>query len=144
MTANTGTATIKDVMTPTPITLPTSAFAWDAARLMKEQDIGDVVVVDDERVCGIVTDRDLVVRVVSEGRDPSRTTVGEICSENLKTVSPGDPIDHAVRLMREEALRRLPVTENGKPVGIVSIGDLAVQRDPESALADISAAPGNE
>lgn len=144
MTTKAGTATIKDVMTPSPITLPTSAFAWDAARLMKEQDIGDVIVIEDDRVCGILTDRDLVVRVVSEGRDPSRTTVGEICSENLKTVSPGDSVEDAVRLMREAALRRLPVTESGKPVGIVSIGDLAVQRDPDSALADISAAPGNE
>jgi CBS domain-containing protein len=144
MTATAGTQTVQDVMTTTPITVPPSAFAWDAARLMKEQDIGDVIVVDGDRLCGIVTDRDLVVRVMGEGRDPSRTTIGEICSENVKTVSPADPVDEAVHLMRQSALRRLPVTQKGKPVGVVSIGDLAVERDPDSALADISAAAPNQ
>ncbi|MGH9049331.1 MAG: CBS domain-containing protein [Acidimicrobiia bacterium] len=135
---------VKELMTTSPVTIPPTAFAWDAARLMKEQDIGDVIVVDGDRLCGIVTDRDLVVRVIGEGRDPSRTTIGEISSENVKTVSPDDDADEAVRLMREQALRRLPVTENGKPVGVVSIGDLAVERDPDSALADISAAAPNQ
>ena len=144
MTATAGTQTVQDLMTATPVTVPPTAFAWDAARLMKEQDIGDVIVVDGDRLCGIVTDRDLVVRVIGEGRDPSRTTIGEICSEDLQTVNPGDPTDEAVRLMRQKALRRLPVTENGKAVGVVSIGDLAVERDRDSALADISAAAPNQ
>jgi CBS domain-containing protein len=144
MTATAGTQTVKDVMTSAPISVPPSAFAWDAARLMKEQNIGDVIVMDGDRLCGIVTDRDLVVRVIGEGRDPSRTPVGEICSEDLVTVSPKDNTEDAARVMREHAIRRLPVTENGKPVGIVSIGDLAVERDPKSALADISAAAPNE
>ncbi|HEX6310308.1 MAG TPA: CBS domain-containing protein [Acidimicrobiia bacterium] len=144
MTATAGTQRVKDVMTSTPITVPPTAFAWDAARLMKEQDIGDVIVVDGDEVQGIVTDRDLVVRVMGEGRDPSRTAIGEICSGDLHTVSPSDPADEAIRVMREHALRRLPVIDDGRPVGVVSIGDLAVERDPDSALADISAAAPNQ
>lgn len=136
--------TVKDVMTPDPVTVPTTAFAWDAARLMKEQDIGDVIVVDDGHIAGIVTDRDLVTRVIGEGLDPSRTPVREICSRELVTVAPDDAPEQAIELMRTRALRRIPVTEDGQPVGIVSIGDLAVDRDPESALADISAAPAND
>jgi CBS domain-containing protein len=131
-------------MTPNPITVPSPATAWDAARLMKEQGIGDVLVVEGDRLAGIVTDRDLVVRVMAEGREPVATPVGEIASDEIKSVSPDDPVDHAVGLMREAALRRLPVTQNGYVVGVVSIGDLAVEREPGSALADISAAPPNQ
>ena len=140
----TTTQKVKDLMTTSPVTVPPTALAWDAARLMKEQDIGDVIVVEGDRLRGIVTDRDLVVRVLAEGRDPSGTTIGEISSENVQTVGPDDPAEEAVRVMREQALRRLPVFENGKPVGVVSIGDLAVERDPDSALADISAAAPNQ
>jgi len=140
----TSTQKVKELMTTSPVTIPPTAFAWDAARLMKERDIGDVIVVDGDRLRGIVTDRDLVVRVLAEGRDPSSTTIGEISSENVKTVGPDDPAEEAVRLMRQQALRRLPVIDNGKPVGVVSIGDLAVERDPDSALADISAAAPNQ
>jgi CBS domain-containing protein len=111
---------------------------------MKEQGIGDVLVVEGDRLAGIVTDRDLVVRVMAEGREPVATPVGEIASDEIKSVSPDDPVDHAVGLMREAALRRLPVTQNGYVVGVVSIGDLAVEREPGSALADISAAPPNQ
>ena len=136
--------TVQDFMTPDPITVPASAATLDAARLMKEQDIGDVIVVDDGQITGIVTDRDLVTRVLGENRDASRTPVGEICSRELVTVAPDDPPEQAIELMRARALRRLPVTQNGQAIGIVSIGDLAVERDPESALADISAAPAND
>ena len=134
---------VKDVMTSAPITLPTNALASDAARLMKDQDIGDVLVVDGDNVRGIVTDRDLVVRVIAEGRDAMDTPVGEICSTDIKAVRPDDPVDEAIRVMRMQALPRLPVTQNGKPVGVLSIGDLAMERDPSSALADISAAQAN-
>ena len=120
---------VKDVMTSAPITLPTNALASDAARLMKDQDIGDVLVVDGDNVRGIVTDRDLVVRVIAEGRDAMDTPVGEICSTDIKAVRPDDPVDEAIRVMRMQALRRLPVTQNGKPVGVLSIGDLAMERD---------------
>jgi CBS domain-containing protein len=134
---------VQDVMTPDPITLPETASLVDAAQKMREAGIGDVVVLDDGAVCGIVTDRDIVVRGIAEGRDPGSTTLAEVCSHELTTLSPDDQVGTAARLMREHAVRRLPVVKRGRPVGILTIGDLAVQQDPESALADVSAAPPN-
>jgi CBS domain-containing protein len=135
---------IRDVMTTNPETLPESTTVREAAETMRANDIGDVVIVDDNgAISGILTDRDIVVRVVAEGRDPRVTRIGDIASRELTAVSPDDPVDRAVQLMRERAIRRVPVVDKGKPVGIVSIGDLALDRDPDSALADISAAPPN-
>ncbi|MFI2352764.1 CBS domain-containing protein [Streptomyces sp. NPDC019443] len=93
---------------------------------------------------GLVTDRDLVVRVLAEGRNVDEATVSQACSADLVAVSPDDDIDRAVQLMREQAVRRLPVVENERPVGIVSLGDLAIERDPSSALGDISSAEPNQ
>ena len=84
-----------------------------------------------------------MVRALAEGRDPARTTVGEICSRELTTLSPNDAIGDAEKTMRARAIRRLPVVEGGRPVGIVSLGDLAVERNPDSTLGGISAAPPN-
>jgi CBS domain-containing protein len=135
---------IVDVMTPNPLTLPESTLVLEAAEAMRANDIGDVIVTDDRgKLLGIVTDRDVVVRVVAEGRDPRATRVGDIASRDLTAVAPSDRIDHAVDLMRTRAIRRLPVVDQERPVGIVSIGDLALHRDPDSALADISGAPPN-
>jgi signal-transduction protein with cAMP-binding, CBS, and nucleotidyltransferase domain len=135
---------IRDVMSMDPITVPAEAGIATAARAMKESDIGDVLVLDDkDQVCGIVTDRDIVVRVVAEGLDPSETKLGDICTRDLESVSPQNSVDDAVRLMSQKAIRRLPVIEDGKPVGIVSLGDLAITQDPDSGLADISEAPPN-
>jgi CBS domain-containing protein len=135
---------VEEVMTPNPVTVQRTETLTTVARRMREEDIGPVVIMDNGAVCGIVTDRDIVVRAIAEGRNPQETKVGEICSKDLTTISKGDSVDDAVRLMREKAIRRLPVVEGGKPVGIVSIGDLAQERDPESALADISTAPPNK
>jgi CBS domain-containing protein len=135
---------IRDVMTTNPQTLPESTTVREAAETMRANDIGDVVVVDDDgKLSGILTDRDIVVRVVAEARDPRATRIGDIASRELTAVSPDDPVERAVQLMRERAIRRLPAVERNKVVGIVSIGDLALDRDPDSALADISAAPPN-
>jgi CBS domain-containing protein len=136
--------TIKDVMTHDPIMLPEDTPVTEAATAMRESDIGDVIVLDQtDQVCGMVTDRDVTVRVVAEGRDPSKTRLGEICSRNLASVAPDDSVGDALKVMSEKAIRRLPVIDAGRPVGIVSIGDLAMDHDPDSALADISAAPPN-
>jgi len=89
----------------------------------------------------MVTDRDLVVRSLAEARDPATTTLADICSHPILSVSPTDSVEHAVRLMRTHAIRRVPVVDRGQAVGIVSLGDLAVERDPHSALGEISAAP---
>jgi CBS domain-containing protein len=134
---------IHDVMTPHPVTLPSTALVQEAARAMREQAIGDVIVIENNQVCGIVTDRDIVVRTVAEARDPAITTLADICSHAVHTVTPTDSIEQAVWLMRTHAIRRLPVVEDGRAVGLVSLGDLAVTREPDSALGEISAAPPN-
>jgi CBS domain-containing protein len=135
---------IRDVMTSDPTTFPEEATAVDAARSMRDDDIGDVLVVRDGELVAVVTDRDIAVRVVAEDRSPAETTLGEVASKELATVSPDDSIADAVRIMRELALRRIPVVEGKRPIGVVSIGDLAIERDSDSALADISAAKPNE
>jgi CBS domain-containing protein len=134
---------LREIMTQNPVTVQTTDSVVAAARSMRDGNIGDVVVVERGEIQGILTDRDIVVRALAEGRDPARTTVGEICSRELTTLAPSDAIAHAVTIMRERAVRRLPVVDGGRPVGIVSLGDLAVERDPESALGAISAAPPN-
>ncbi len=135
---------IQDLMTPDLKSLEATASVRAAAELMRESDIGDVVVLENNRLCGIVTDRDIVVRVLADGSDPGMVTVGDICSRELTTVPPTASIDDAIRLIRQKAIRRLPVVEdNGEILGIISIGDIAVAKDRESALADVSAAPPN-
>jgi CBS domain-containing protein len=114
------------------------------AALMRDKKIGDVLVTDAQsKLCGIVTDRDLVVRAIAEGKDPSKLTAGEVCSGQPATLREDSSIDDAVSLMRAKKVRRVPVVRDGTPVGIVSIGDLARQKDPDSALAEISAAAPN-
>ena len=111
---------------------------------MRQHDTGVIIVTDGGRVAGIVTDRDITIRVVAEDK-PSTTQISEAYSTGeLATIGPDTSIDQAVQLMRSKAVRRLPVVENDQAVGIVSIGDLAMERDDDSALADISAATGNQ
>lgn len=132
--------TVEEIMTRDPRTIDASDTIADAARVMRDGDIGDVVVVEGGQVSGIVTDRDIVIRGVADGRDPDSTAVSDVCTTGVETIEPGASVDDAVRRMRESDIRRLPVTKNGRPVGIVSLGDLAVEREPDSTLADISAA----
>jgi len=134
---------IRDVMTPDPVCVDPHASAVEAARKMREVDAGAILVTEGDELRGLVTDRDIVVRAIADGRDPSGVEVQEICSAELEALSPEDDVDRAVQLMRERHVRRIPVVEGGHPVGIVSIGDLALARDERSALADISGAPGN-
>jgi CBS domain-containing protein len=116
---------IKDVMTDRPRTCEPRTTVLEAARLMKEEDVGSIPVVQDGRAVGLVTDRDIVLRVVAEGRDPSMTTVGDIASGELVTVESGQPLDEALALMAHHRVRRLPVIENAKLVGIVAQADAA-------------------
>jgi CBS domain-containing protein len=134
---------ISEIMTVAPETVEASAPARDAARAMRDGDLGALLVLDGGDLYGIVTDRDVAIRLVAEDRDPARTTVGDIASRDPTTIESHRPEQEAVALMRERALRRLPVVEAGQPVGILSLGDLAVERDSDSALADISASDPN-
>jgi CBS domain-containing protein len=134
--------TIEKVMTTDPVTIPAAAPVLDAAQAMRRSHIGDVIVIDDsDQIAGIVTDRDIAIRVVAEGRDPSATKIEDIYSKDIEVLAPDDSVADAVKLMSEKAIRRIPVVADGRPVGIVSLGDLARSRDPKSALAAISAAP---
>lgn len=130
-------------MTPAPVALPADTPVTEAAKKMRDQGIGTVLVHDDARLCGLVTDRDIVVRAIAENRSPAATMLGAICSDRLVTVGPDDSTGAAVRLMRANAVRRIPVVEEGQAIGILSLGDLAIERDESSALADVSAAPPN-
>jgi CBS domain-containing protein len=135
---------VRDIMTAAPVTVEPQTSVTTVAQVMRDQNIGAVLVTEGDRLRGLVSDRDLVVRTLAEGADPQETTVSRACSSDLITVSPEEELAHAVRLMREHSVRRVPVVENGAPVGIVSLGDLAIERDPESALGDISAARSNK
>lgn len=136
--------TVGDIMTKDPITIEMSQPVVEAARRMRTGDVGDVLVCDDGKLVGIVTDRDIAVRLVAEERD-ANTPVSEIVSQDeVVSVSGDTSLDQAVQVMRTKAIRRLPVVEKGgHPVGVVSLGDLALEKGPESALSDISAARGN-
>lgn len=134
---------VRDLMTPAPVCMETADSVLAAAKAMKEHGIGTVLVLADGQLRGILTDRDITIRVLAEGRDPGRTQIGEICSTDLVWLDPDDDVSEAVRLVRDRAIRRIPVVAAGQPVGVLSIGDLALAQDERSALADVSAAPPN-
>ncbi len=137
------TQKVREIMTSAPVSVEPGTSVVDVAQRMRDENIGAVLVTEGEQVRGLVTDRDLVVRVLYKGGDAERHSVKEACSPELVSVSPDDEVDQAAQIMREHSVRRVPVLENGRPVGIVSLGDLAIERDPESALGDISAAKSN-
>ena len=139
------TRPVADVMSKDLVTVGSRTTIADVARLMRDHDIGPVVVVDDESVFGIVTDRDISVRAVADGNDPDTTSVGDVASTSVTTLSPDDTLEDAADVMRENAVRRVVVAERGRPIGILSLGDLA-QTDEAAdeagiALGDVSAAP---
>ncbi|MGI5271329.1 CBS domain-containing protein [Nonomuraea sp. CA-218870] len=134
--------TVADVMTKSPASVDAGQPVSVAAALMRDRDTGAIIVNDDGRMTGIVTDRDITIRLVADDKGPD-TPVREACTPSVEVVGPDTSIDQAVKLMRQHAVRRLPVVEDGRAVGILSIGDLAMERDPNSALADISSAEGN-
>ena len=131
---------VREVMTPGVVAVRPDASLVEAAQLMRAQDIGDVVVADGQRIVGVLTDRDITVRAVAEGVDPLTVSARSVCTPDPVMVAPDDPVEAAVALMRTHAVRRLPVVENGLPVGVVTLGDLAEAEDPDSALAEISRA----
>ncbi|MEU8797404.1 CBS domain-containing protein [Spirillospora sp. NPDC048819] len=134
---------IREIMTGSPTSVSPELDIVTVARAMRDEDIGAVLVAEGDELLGLVTDRDLVIRGLAAGGDPTRVNIGGIASSATATVGPDDSLDKAAQVMRERAVRRLPVLEDGRPVGIVSIGDLAMERDEVSALADISAARPN-
>ncbi|MFD9908524.1 CBS domain-containing protein [Streptomyces sp. NPDC059063] len=131
---------VREVMTTGVVAVSPDASLVEAAQLMRAQGIGDVVVAGEGRVIGMLTDRDITTRAVADGADPLTVSAQAVCTPNPVVVGPDDEVAAAVGLMRDHAVRRLPVVENGQAVGMVSMGDLAIEQDPTSALADISRA----
>jgi ATP-dependent Lon protease len=136
---------IQDVMTRVVHSVSEHASIREVARLMRDESVGDVLVTDAQgKLCGIITDRDVVVRAVAESDDIDSLRAIDICTDHVVTLDVSSGVDDAVKLMTEKAIRRIPVVENEVPIGIVTIGDLAAQREPASALGMISqAAPNN-
>ena len=134
---------VESVMTPVPAQVAPGTTLTETARLMRDLDIGSVLVSDGGHLVGLVTDRDLVVRGLAEESSAAADEVGALCSERLVTVAPDDTLDDAAQLMRDAAVRRLPVVSDGMAVGVVSLGDLALAQEPDSGLASISGAQPN-
>jgi len=139
---------VRDIMTDTPLVLPHDATLVDAAQTMRTNDVGDVLITDDDgHLHGVITDRDIVVRAIADGHLGS-ARVGEHATTDVQTVAADDDTPQALRLMREHALRRLPVLDHDHQlVGVVSLGDLAVctpEGDLTATLTAISAAPPNK
>lgn len=139
------TRKVRDVMSPGAAAVEPMTTVARAAGVMREQDVGDVLVAYDCDLFGVLTDRDIVVRALAEGRDPAETTVGSVCTPPpVATLAPDDTTDLAMELMRRHAVRRLPVVERGGcPVGMVSLGDLAAVEDTHAALEEIGRAAPN-
>ncbi|MEV4196874.1 CBS domain-containing protein [Micromonospora globbae] len=130
---------VSDVMTRQVVYLPAETTLDEAASVMKEADIGDVVVTDGASLAGMLTDRDIVVRAVAERVNPATTTIGSIITREVVMIDQHATAAEAAALMRERGIRRVLVCDNDrKLVGIVSLGDLAMQLDPRSALSEIS------
>ncbi|ALC25211.1 CBS domain-containing protein [Streptomyces pristinaespiralis] len=134
---------VREVMTAGVAAVRPDASLVEAARLMRDLDIGDVLVADGDTVVGMLTDRDITLRSVAEGADPTGVSASSACTPDPVCVTPDDSVASAVRLMRTHAVRRLPVVEDGRPLGVVSLGDLAAAEDPHSVLAEISVAESN-
>lgn len=132
---------IREIMTAAPDGVRPADTLQSAAQLMRSNDIGDVLVEDDQgRLLGILTDRDIAIRATADGSDPTTTTVGEVYTRDITALAPMDTVSDALQLMRAGDVRRLPVVESGTAVGIVSLGDVSVETAAGSVLAGISSA----
>jgi CBS domain-containing protein len=143
MEIDTAARTVNDIMTRRLVSVSTEDTVRDAAREMRDAEVGSIVVLQNNKLYGILTDRDIVVRCIAEGGNCDEMHVLEVCTPQVATVAPEDRLQYAVELMRDKAIRRVPVVKDGIAVGIVSLGDLALERDPNSALGTISAAAPN-
>ena len=132
---------VAELMTRDPATVSPESTCGDAAALMKREDCGSLPVVGAGKLAGIVTDRDIVIRVVAAGKDPKHVAVSEVMTADPLTVRPDATAEHAARLMAEKQVRRLPVTDNGRLVGLLVIGQLARHESTATAgetLKDVS------
>ena len=124
---------VRDAMTDNPRSISQSAPVVEAARLMREEHIGSLPITDDEQLVGMITDRDITTRVVAEAADPKTTSVGAVYSRDVVSVEPDNDLDEALQLMARHQVRRLPVVENGRLVGIVAQADVALRENEKTA-----------
>ena len=124
---------VRDAMTENPRSIGASTSVVEAARLMREEDIGSLPITDDEKLVGMITDRDITTRVVAEAADPTTTSVEDVYSRDLVSVEPDEDLDEALQLMARHQVRRLPVVENGRLVGIVAQADIALKDNDKTA-----------
>lgn len=139
---------VRDVMTPNPKSLSNSDSVIEAARIMRDQDTGVVPIVDGNKIIGMVTDRDIVVRAIADGKDINNVRVNEIMTKSVRTVKEDAPVNEVLNLMSSAEIRRLPVVnDRNELVGIVSIGDVASRTNQDGkvgkAVEEISEAPPN-
>lgn len=139
---------IRDVMTPNPDTVGEKDSLRDVARIMKDQDTGVVPVVDGKRIIGLITDRDIVVRGLAEGKDLESVRVNEIMTKSVRSVREDASLNEVLEMMGNAEIRRVPVVNgNDELVGIVSLGDIAAQGNQDGkvgrAVENISEAPPN-
>jgi CBS domain-containing protein len=133
--------TIRDLMTPNPACVDESTPLREVAAIMRDKDLGDVLVERQGKLGGIVTDRDIVLRAVAAGEDVNTLLAGDICSPNLVTLQPDDTLDAAAQTMVDAAVRRVPVMDGDQAVGIVALADLARYADSESVLGELASQP---
>jgi len=127
---------VKDIMTKNPETVSSGTNIADVARLMRDLDVGIVPVVDGGELKGVITDRDITIRVTAPGLDPFEVTVQDFISPNPVSVSPDDKADKARQLMSDNQIRRLLVTDGGQLVGIISLGDVATKDTKDTATGE--------
>ena len=130
---------VRDAMSEDPRSIGASAAVVEAARLMREADIGSLPITDDENLVGVITDRDITMRVVAQAADPQRTPVGDVCSRDVISVAPESDLEEALQLMARHQVRRLPVVENGRLVGIVAQADIALRENETKTGALVEA-----
>jgi CBS domain-containing protein len=129
---------VRDAMTENPRSIGASASVVEAARLMRDEHIGSLPITDDEQLVGMITDRDIATRVVAQAADPQTTSVGDVYSQDLISVEPDMDLDEALQLMARHQVRRLPVVEDGRLVGIVAQADIALSlRDNEQKTGEL-------
>ena len=137
---------VRDAMTGDVATARLDTTLDDIASMMKDENVGAIPVIEDGELAGIVTDRDIVIRCIADGRDPSDTTVEDVLSEQIQTIEPDADLEEAAQMMSGQQIRRLPVVEDGVLIGMISLGDIAVKGGDEDVtgetLEDVSEVGG--
>jgi len=133
---------VRDIMTRDVITVSPDTGIQNVARLMSEHDIGAVLVSENKKVLGLITDRDIIIRAIAEGKNPSTTKAKEVMTTDITVVTPDTDVHEAADIMSDQQIKRLPVVENGKLTGILALGDLAIEKihidEAGNALSGIS------